>query len=180
MANKEIIVKDNVDIVTYSAAVQDIVDKFFDDENIYTPQFGRANAVGVFFKYFVDIESLDSYFENVGDILNIDFFLSNEDCLGLYNKALKDNGTFRLNFFNAYNDAIDIVKQKNTSFSSAIDNIKNAITYISDKISPIFSEDNIEKISRIAKDVSSGNLSMDSIVEAYGNSQRLKDILDKA
>lgn len=179
MANKEIIVKDNVDIVIYSAAVQDIVDKFFDDESNYTPQFGRANAVGVFFNYFVDVESLDSYFENTDGVLNIDFLLGNADCMALYNKALNGDGTYNLNFANAYTDALDIVKQRNASFSSVIDNIKNAVTFISDKISPAFSGDNIAKLSEIAKDVSSGNLSADSIVEAYGKSQRLKDISKK-
>lgn len=179
MANKEIIVKDNVDIVIYSAAVQDIVDKFFDDENNYTPQFGRANAVGVFFNYFVDIESFDNYFANTDGSINIDFLLANVDCMEIYNEALKGDGKYNLNFANAYTDALEIVKHRNASFSTVIDNIKNAVTFISDKISPAFSGDNIVRLSEIAKEVSSGELSAESIVEAYGNSQRLKDISKK-
>lgn len=179
MINKKIIVKNNVDIVVYSAAVQDIVDKFFDDENNYTPQFGRANAVGVFFNYFVDTESFDNYFANTDKKINIDFLLANADCMKIYNKALECDGKYNLNFANAYTDAIEIVKQKNASFGTVIDNIKNAVTFISDKISPAFSGDNIIKLSEIAKEVSNGKLNAESIIEAYGNSQRLKDISKK-
>ena len=161
MANKEIIVKDNVDIVIYSAAVQAIANKFFDDENNYTPHFGRTNAITVFFNYFVD------------------FLLANEDCLKLYNESLKGNGTFRLDFCNAYTDAIDIVNQKKNSIGNVIDSIQSAISMIADKISPVFTGENLEKLTNIAKDVSNGNLSAESIVAAYGNSQRIKDITKK-
>ena len=176
MANKEIIVKDNVNIVIYTAAVNEIVGKFFDDEGNYTPHFGRINAVGVFFNYFVDAESFDNYFNNVDNTLDLEFILTNSDCMDFYNKALKGDGSFHLNFANAYSDALAIVKQKNASFSNIIDNIKNATAYISDKIAPAFAGDNLERLSKIAEEVSSGNLSAESIVAAYGNSKKIKDI----
>nr|DAY99066.1 MAG TPA: hypothetical protein [Caudoviricetes sp.] len=179
MANKEIIVKDNVDIVIYSAAVQAIVNKFFDDENNYTPHFGRTNAITVFFNYFVDNVSLDNYFSDVDGELDVDFLLANEDCLKLYNEALKGNGTFRLDFCNAYTDAVDIVNQKKNSIGNIIDSIQSAISMIVDKISPVFTGENLEKLTNIAKDVSNGNLSAESIVAAYGKSQRIKDITKK-
>lgn len=179
MANKEIIVKDNVDIVIYSAAVQAIANKFFDEENNYTPHFGRTNAIAVFFNYFVDGVSLDNYFADVEGDIDIDFLLANEDCLVLYNEALKGNGTFRLDFCNAYTDAIDMVNQKKNSIGNVIDSIQSAISMIADKISPVFTGENLEKLTNIAKDVSSGNLSAESIAAAYGNSQRIKDIAKK-
>ncbi|HBM98109.1 MAG TPA: hypothetical protein DD413_01650 [Ruminococcus sp.] len=179
MANKEIIVKDNVDIVIYSAAVQAIANKFFDDENNYTPHFGRANAITAFFNYFVDSVSLNSYFEDIKGDLNVDFLLANEDCLNLYNEALKGDGTFRLDFCNAYADAIDIVNQKKNSIGNIIDRVQNAISMIVDKNSSVFTGENLEKLTNIAKDVSKGNLSAESIVTAYGNSQRIKDIAKK-
>lgn len=179
MAKKEIIVKDNVDIIVYSAVVQDIVNKFFDDDNNYTPQFGRANAVGVFFNYFVDIESFDNYFKNVDGALNIDFLLGNADCMALYNKALSRDGTYNLNFANAYVDAIDIVNQKKSSIGNVIDSIQNTISMIAEGINSVFTGENLEKLENIAKDVTNGNLSAESIVTAYGNSKRIKDIAKK-
>ena len=179
MANKEIIVKDNVDIVTYSAAVQAIVKKFFDDDNTYTPHFGRTNAVAVFFNYFVDNVSLYNYFADYDGDIDVDFLVANEDCLVAYNEALNDNKAFRLNFGNAYKDALDIVNQRNSSMGNVIDNIQNAISMIADKISPVFSGDNLERLTEIAKNVSNGNLSAESIINAYGNSARIKDIVKK-
>lgn len=176
MANKKIIVKNSVDIITYSAAVDEIVNKFFDDEGNYTPHFGRANAVGVFFNYFVDIASFDAYFTDVNDETDLDFILGNDKCIDIYNEALSSDKTYKLNFANAYKDALEIVKQKNASFTNVINNIKNAASYIADKIAPTFAGENLERLTEIAKDVSNGNLSADSIVAAYGNSQRIKDI----
>lgn len=179
MANKEIIVKDNVNIIIYSAAVQAIVEKFFDDDNNYTPHFGRTNAVAVFFNYFVDGVSLDSYFADYDGDIDVDFLVANEDCLAIYNETLNNNDTFKLNFGNAYKDALDIVNQRNSSMGNVIDNIQKAISMIADKISPVFSGNNLERLTEIAKDVSSGNLSAESIVNAYGNSKRIKDIAKK-
>lgn len=171
MANKEIIVKENVDIVTYSAAVKEIVNKYFDDDSNYTPQFGRANAVGVFFNYFVDVESFDAHFENVENELDLDFILGNSECMSIYNKALKGDGTYCLNFANAYTDAVEIVRQRNASFSNVIENIKSAALYISDKIAPTFSGDNLERLSKIAEEVSSKDFSTESVVAALSASK---------
>lgn len=179
MANKEIIIKENVDIVTYSAAVQAIADKFFDDENNYTPHFGRTNAIAVFFNYFVDGVSLDNYFSDYEGDIDVDFLIANEDCLAIYNVALKGEDIFRLNFNNAYIDAIDIVNQRKSSIGTIIDSIQKGMSTIVDKISPVLTGNNLENLEKIAKEVSDGNLSADSIVAAYGNSKRLKDISKK-
>lgn len=169
MANKEIIVKDNVDIVTYTAIVNDIVEKFFDDGN-YTPHFGRMNSVGVFFNYFVDVDSLNEHFD-IDGLLNIDFIITNAECMAIYNEALKGDGTYCLNFANAYVDAMAIVKQRNSSFSNVIENIKTAATYISDKIAPTLEGDNLQRLTKIAEDLSNGDLSVDSVVAALSKTQ---------
>ena len=75
---EKIIVLDNVDIVTYSAAVAEIAEKFFDEDDNYTPQFGRANSVGVFFNRFVDIISLEAYFADYDGEINVDLFLADD------------------------------------------------------------------------------------------------------
>lgn len=166
--DKKIIVLDNVDIVTYSAAVNEIARKFFDEEDNYTPHFGRANSIGVFFNRFVDITSLEEYFENYEGEIDIDLFLSNEDCLKVYNEALKDCGNYRLNFANAYADALDIVKTRNSTLYGVSKMLKNGFEKIVNEINPIFADENIEKLSKLAEDVSKGDLSADAIVKAYG------------
>lgn len=166
---KEIIILDNVDIATYCAAVNEIVEKFFDEDNNYTPQFGRANAVGVFFNRFVDIISLETYFADYDGEINIDLFLADENCLKVYNEALKDDTDYHLNFANAYADALEIVKTKNTTIGGTIELFRNAFLRIIDKINPIFTDDNITKLEKISEDVAKGDLSADAIVKALGN-----------
>lgn len=166
---EKIIVLDNVDIVTYGAAVNEIVEKFFDEDDNYTPQFGRANAVGVFFNRFVDIVSLEAYFADYDGEINIDLFLADENCLNIYNEALKDNAGYRLNFANAYADAMDIVKTKSTTIGGVVDLFRSAFSKIVDKINPIFTEENIAKLEKISEDVAKGDLSADSVVKALGD-----------
>lgn len=166
---EKIIVLDNVDIVTYSAAVNEIAKKFFDEDDNYTPQFGRANAVGVFFNRFVDIVSLEAYFADYDGEINIDLFLADENCLNVYNEALKIGAGYRLNFANAYADAIEIVKTKNTTIGGAVELFKSAISKIADKINPIFTDDNIAKLEKISENVAKGDLSPDAVVKALGD-----------
>ena len=170
MNDKEIIVNYNVDIVAYSAAVQDIAKKFFDEDGNYTPHFGRANAVGVFFNYFVDDVSLAAYFSDVDGDLDLDFLLNNEDCMKAYNDALTKTDYYRLDFANAYEDAMEIVRVKSSTLVGAVGQFRDIVVHAIEKISPVFTEDNIEKLTRISEEVSSGNLSADSIVAAFGNS----------
>ena len=78
------------------------------------------------------------------------------------------------------NDNFKEIKAKEISHAiDVIDNIQKAISMIADKISPVFSGNNLERLTEIAKDVSSGNLSAESIGNAYGNSKRIKDIAKK-
>lgn len=166
---EKIIVLDNVDIVTYSAAVAEIAEKFFDEDDNYTPQFGRANSVGVFFNRFVDIISLEAYFADYDGEINVDLFLADENCLKVYNKALKNDTDYRLNFANAYADAMDIVKTKNTTIGGAVDLFKSAISKIVDKINLIFTDDNIAKLEKISENVTKGDFSPDAVVKALGD-----------
>ena len=166
---EKIIVLDNVDIVTYSAAVAEIAEKFFDEDNNYTPQFGRANSVGVFFNRFVDIISLEAYFADYDGEINVDLFLADENCLKVYNKALKNDTDYRLNFANAYADAMDIVKTKNTTIGGAVELFKSAISKIADKINSILTDNNIAKLEKISENVAKGDFSPDAVVKALGD-----------
>lgn len=163
---KDIIVFDNVDIVTYSAAVREIAEKFFDEDGNYTPHFGRINSIGVFFNRFVDPVGLEAFFADKE--VTIDLLASEEGCLQLYNGALNRYRGFRLDFANAYADALDIVKQRNTTIGGAIEMFKNGVMELADKINPIFTDENVAKLERISENVANGKLSADSIVEAYG------------
>ena len=113
MNDKEIIVNYNVDIVAYSAAVQDIAKKFFDEDGNYTPHFGRANAVGVFFNYFVDDVSLAAYFSDVDGDLDLDYLLNNAQVVGTPGAGFGENGKnfFRLTAFGGRENTIEAMER---------------------------------------------------------------------
>lgn len=155
---KDIIVFDNVDIVTYSAAVREIAEKFFDEDGNYTPYFGRINSIGVFFNRFVDPVGLEAFFADKE--ITIDLLASEEGCLQLYNGALNRYRGFRLDFANAYADALDIVKQRNTTIGGVASTIINSLENLVDTISPAFTNDNMDTIAKIAKEISDGRINL--------------------
>lgn len=166
--DKELVVIDNLDIVSYSAAINEIVSKFYDEDGNYTPHFGRINSVGVFFNYFVNPTSLEAYFADYEKPAEIDDLIADEYCMKVYNGALKRTMDYRLNFANAYIDAMDIVKTRNSAIGGLVDLLGKEMEKIADKIAPIFNEKTIDKIVKISDNVSKGKLSADSIVEAVG------------
>ena len=159
-------INDNLDIVSYGAAVREIADKFFDGDGNYTPYIGKANAMVVFYNYFV---TECKFSEMAPEEFNTDLFFSDEEFLCEYNKALKDCSEVRFNFGNAYNDAIDIVNTKKSSFGRVVEQAERAIVNIAEKIAPIFSDETIDKIVKISDDVAKGDLNAEAVIKAIGN-----------
>ena len=159
-------INDNLDIVTYGAAVREIADKFFDGDGNYAPHIGKANAMVVFYNYFV---AESKFTEMSAEEFTTDLFFSDEEFLSEYNKALKDCEEVRFNFGNAYKDAIDIVNTRKTSIGRAVEQFEKAIVNLAAKASPIFSEETRDKIEKISNDVAKGDLSAESVIKAIGN-----------
>ena len=74
-----------------------------------------------------------------------------------------------IDFANAYAEAMEIVNVRKGSFGNAVNVIKNAISNVVDMINPVLGKENIEKFNKLADTFSKGNLSADSIVEAFGD-----------
>ena len=83
-----------------------------------------------------------------------------------------------MNFSNAYKDAMDIVETKKQSVERAVGTIKKALSSIIDTINPLLTDEHIDKVSEIARDVASGKLSAEAIVDAYGKSNRFKQVVN--
>ena len=69
-------INDNLDIVAYGAAVREIADKFFDGDGNYVPYIGKANAMVIFYNYFV----VESKFSDIpANEFTTDLFFSDEE-----------------------------------------------------------------------------------------------------
>lgn len=175
----EIKLKDKFEIVDYVNIVDAIVAEYFDAEGNYTPHIGMLNAMRVFYNECV-IESKFDIQHNIVEALEMEVLVADDDFIQAFNKAIEFNGVKALNFANAYKDAIDIVDARKSSVGNMVDILGNGFNRIIEKISPVLNEDNLAKLTKIAEDVSKGNLTPESIVEAYGNSKRFKEIVEKA
>ena len=167
-------VETKLGVVDFVTMVDAIVAEFFDDDGNYTPHIGRLNAMRLFYNECV----LDDTFglpHNITDALEMDALIKNEEFICLFTQALVTDNAFTFDFANAYDTAREIVDAKKDSVGRVVDAIKNLIGRFSDMLAPMFSEDNIKKLEQISKDISSGKLSDQSIVEAFGNS----DLIDK-
>lgn len=166
----------NVDLSVYVSAVNDIVRGFFDEDNNYTPHIGRANAVGVFFNYFVDEESINQYFGESDDQIDSGVLLKGEKCMSAYNVALNDNNKYQLDFPNAYADALDIVNTRKSSLRYSLEVVTRAIEGLLERFSGVLNEDNLDKIAGIFEQVKNEDFDTDKLIKAYEKSGRIKEI----
>lgn len=178
MENNKISVKTDLSVIDYVAMVNAIVSEYFDEDGTYTPHIGRINAMRLFYNDCV-VESKFDIEHNITKALEMEVLIEDDEFITAFNEALKGDGVSRLDFAGAYADAIDIVNTRKGSLGNVADILRNALIQIVDKISPVFSEDNFEKLSQMVNEISKGNFNSDKFVEAYIKSQRIKDISEK-
>ncbi len=119
----------------------------------------------VFYNYFVT----ESKFNDIpAEEFDTDQFFADEEFLEEYNKALTDNQRVRFNFGNAYADALEIVNTRKSSIYTIIDRIQAGLEGLVDKISPVITEENLNKLAKISDDVAKGDLSAESVLKAIG------------
>lgn len=155
---------DRVGIVEYCVAVNEMVEYFFDKDGNYEPQFGRINVVKVFFNYFVDGDSIKEYFADIDGEIEIDDIMNSDDCLELFNNELRKGGDYRLNFCNAYREAMEIVNQKKQGWENAARVIMRSVNDIIDRISGELSEDKINKFKEIMSEIKNVSVTPEQII----------------
>lgn len=155
----------------YLAMVRDIASEFINDEDgTYQPQIGKLNAIRLFYNNCVTKSKFDKkYGHDVIDASDMEEIVADDKFMKAYNKAIIGDGATQYDFANAYKDAIEIVNVKKTSFGSAVNIIGSMINKIFEGVSPLLTEENIEIVSQIAKDMSNGKVSAEAIVDAYAD-----------
>ena len=168
-------IKKELELAEYIALVDNMVQESFDENNNYAPHWGKLNAMRLFYNHCVqeDIAGLSHDIEDASLmaalVKNDEFMNAFESCTYCYDS--------RLTFANAYAMADKIVNVKTHSFNYAVESLKivanNFLKGIIDSLSP----ENIDKIEKIANQISNGELSAEAISEAVGNSEIFKKLL---
>lgn len=163
------VIKKNLSVIDYVTLVNGIANDFFDSETgEYTPHIGRLNAMRLFYNECVTESKFDLP-HDFEDALQMDVLVEDEEFIKEFNAAVVGDGVVRLDFANAYADAMEAVNAKKNSFGNAVNIIKRIIEKFSESISSVVTDESLEKLAKIAEGVNANNLNLDSFVKAYSN-----------
>lgn len=172
------VIKKNLSVIEYVSLVNAIAGGFFDEDGEYQPHIGRLNAMRLFYNECVTESKFDLP-HDFNDALMMDVLIEDDEFIKTFNDAVIGDGMIRLNFANAYAEANKIVNTKKDPFNSLANTIKIVTNGVIEKVDSILSEDTVAKFEKIADNISNGNLSAEAFVDAYGKSQRIKEIANK-
>ena len=166
------VIKTTVSIVDYVELVNEIVDGYFDLlSGEYQPHLGIANCMQIFYNQFYKNKDEE-------DIVTVDLFepvVQTESFMKSFNDALIPTESFAYDFAHAYIDAMDIVDTKKNSIERMISGLRSGIMDILNTITPILSQDNIDKLLELSSKVSSGEVTAEKILDTYKDSKYYKE-----
>ena len=178
MENKKMIVDTNLEIVDFMQVVNDIALEYFNVDGVYQPHIGMLNAMRVFYNVCVKESQFDDEYEHdIFDALDMENIIKDKYFIAEFNNAICVSCA-KLDFANAYTQALEIVENKKTSLGVAIDTIRNLIFKLMDYVDEVFKDENLDRIANIAENISSGKINAETIVEAYTQSQKVKDAVN--
>lgn len=180
MENKmNLVVDTKLGVLAYVSMVDDIVTEYFSADGEYQPHIGFLNTIRLFYNACVKQSKFDDLIpHNFIDVMLIDKLAEDHEFMDAYRIAVEGGCYGQMNFSNAFADAMDIVEHRKSSLTSIVDSLKNALSDVVDIISPALSKENLEAVSRIAKDIGNGKVTAQAIVEEYAKSQRFQDVIN--
>lgn len=179
MKTKKMKVNTSLGMVEYLTMVNEIVLEYFDEDGNYQPQIGILNAMRLFYNECV-IESKFELPHDITDAMDMEIMVTDDEFVSEFNNAIiGDIPGIRFDFANAYKDAMDIVETKKSSIERAVDSVKKMIFSVLDVINPLLSDEHIDKVAEIAHDVANGKISAEAVVDAYGKSNRFKEVISQ-
>ena len=166
--NNKLRVNTKFSMLDYLAIVDAIADEFFDSDGTYQPQIGKINAMRLFYNHCVLHSKFDDkYGHDVEDADDLAEIIADKEFVKMYNRSIHVGSSATLDFRNAYNDAMEIVKHRKSSFGNLSHVLSSALNQLSSNFSNILTDENIEKVSQIAKNMSDEKFNVKSFVEAY-------------
>lgn len=168
------VVNSKLSIARYQNVVDDIVEGYFNASGEYRPDLGRICEMMIFVRECVQDENIDV--ENIG-IEEMDTLLARKDLYQAFNNC--DYTDDYLSFGSARQDALEIVDHKKSIdgfLESVADKLINAAISYLDKNGAMIEGLDLNAISEIYKAVSKNKDVATSIVDAYGKSDRFKQV----
>ena len=159
-----------LNLVDYLKVVNEITSDFFDDETYeFTPHVGEINALRAYYDHCVELEEGEGEKKPIENIMDMQELYDNIDLMSEFVKQTSDieNMDIDLTFGHAYYNAMEIVSYKKASANSFANATTYAIKSVLDAFKSSFSEEEVNKIYELAKQISSGKITNQGIVDAY-------------
>lgn len=148
---KKLIVNTELSTTDYMQMVLDIADSFFDNDGKYAPPLGKIAAMSLFFAKCVTGGTLkEKYGSKELSIDDLNEIISDKAFKKAFNKSVNVE-KLKLDFGNAYWDAVDIAETKKTSVGTIIDMIQKLVESFTEQADMISSDEKLDKLSEIAK-----------------------------
>lgn len=177
MENKQMVINTELEMFEYLQTVNDIALEYFNIDGKYQPHIGILNAMRIFYNLCVKESKYDEeYGHDIFDATDMKEIVVDKDFIDAFNSALMVKG-MDFNFGNAYRQALDIVEYKKTSLENTVDIIYKAVMNFVESFNSTVSGDTINTIVDIANKMSNNQINSETIVEAYAQSQRFKDVV---
>lgn len=172
--------KNKIEMAEFLAISEIIADGYFNESGEYVPHYGILNAYRVFYNMCVTKSKYDeSYGHNITNIDELDEIVSDEEFVKKFETCV-NSGAGGITFSASFANAMKMVDARKSSIGSAVTLIIDAIQNIADRAKSVMSDENMKNIAAIAKDIGSGKISADAIVEAYGKQHFEEPVLAPA
>lgn len=168
--SKDFEVNTKLDFLTYVQVVNNIVSEYFDEDGEYTPHIGIAYVMKLFYEKCVHSDKLsEKITDGMSEIAIVNILSEDDDFMDAFNKALSCT-TFRMDFANAYSNAMSIVCDKKSSMSRTNDMIERVLNQLVESVTSALSEENLNAVKEITKNLTGGQSTVEAIVNEYVNS----------
>lgn len=177
--NSDFEINANLELFDYLAMVNEIALEFFSEEGTYQPHIGKVNAMRLFYNQCVTQSKFDEkYSHDIVDAMDMVEIVADADFISAYNESIAAGAYTSLDFGNAYKDAMEIVDVRKSSFGNAVEIVGSMLNRLVGSISSVLTDENIEKVSQIAKEISNGNISAEAVVDAYAEHMKKQGVAE--
>lgn len=174
--NSNLEINTKLELFDYLAMVNEIALEFFNDDGTYQPHIGKINAMRLFYNQCVIKSKYDEkYGHDIVDAMDMVEIAADDNFIREYNEAISAGTYENLDFGNAYVDAMKIVDVRKSSIGNAIEVVGSMLNRLVSSFSSVLTEENIEKVSQIAKEISNGNISAEALVNAYAEHMKSQE-----
>lgn len=163
---KNFVVNADLDFMTYIRTVEKIVNEHFDDEGSYVPHIGKGFVMTLFYDTCVKCEHLANKLLNCKTEVDfVDVLANDSQFMSAFNEYLYPfPNDYKLNFANAYSDAMDMIEDKRSSASRMTSMIESILNGFTDRVAPALTKENLDAVKQITTNMTGGESTATALV----------------